>query len=75
MEDWVSIRNVKNKNPNIGTRELARIFGISRNTVKKALRSDALPLYNRGERKINGAILPFVDFIKESFLKKTSQSQ
>jgi len=70
MEDWVTIRNLKKKNPNIGTRELARILGISRNTVKKALKSDALPLYNRGEKKINEAIVPFVDFIKESFFKK-----
>lgn len=70
MEDWVTIRNLKKKNPNVGTRELARMLGISRNTVKKALNSDELPLYNRGERKINDAIIPFVDFIKESFLKK-----
>ena len=27
-------------------------------------------LYNRGEKKINEHVVPFVDFIKESFLKK-----
>jgi len=70
MEDWVTIRNLKKKNPNLGTRNIASILGISRNTVKKALASDELPEYSRGERKINGAIEPFVDFIKECFLKK-----
>ena len=70
MDDWGTIRNLKKKNPNIGTRELARLLGISRNTVKKALSSDTEPQYNRGEKKINEAVIPFVDFIKESFLKK-----
>lgn len=70
MEDWVTIRNLKKKNPNLGTRTIANMLGISRNTVKKALKSDELPLYNRGEKKINEYIIPFVDFIKESFLKK-----
>ena len=70
MEDWVTIRNLKKKDPNLGTRTIALMLGISRNTVKKALASDELPLYNRGERKINEAVEPFIDFIKESFLKK-----
>jgi len=70
MEDWVTIRNLKKKNPNIGSRELAKMLGISRNTVKKALNSDEAPQYNRGERKINEAVESFVPFIKESFLKK-----
>lgn len=70
MEDWVTIRNLKTKNPNLGTRSIANMLGISRNTVKKALASDELPLYNRGEKKINEHIVPFVSFIKESFLKK-----
>ena len=48
MEDWVTIRNLKKKNPNIGTRELAKMLGISRNTIKKALKSDEAPEYNRG---------------------------
>ena len=51
MEDWVTIRNLKKKNPNLGTRKIATILGISRNTVKKALLSDELPLYNRGEKR------------------------
>lgn len=70
VEDWVTIRNLKKKNPDLGTRTIANMLGISRNTVKKALKSEELPLYNRGEKKVNKYIVPFVDFIKESFLKK-----
>ena len=70
MEDWVTIRNLKVKNPNLGTRTIATMLGISRNTVKKALINEEIPLYNRGEKKINEHIEPFVNFIKESFFKK-----
>ena len=70
MEDWVTIRNLKVKNPNLGTRTIATMLGVSRNTVKKALVNDEIPLYNRGEKKINENIEPFINFIKESFLKK-----
>ena len=41
MEDWVSIKNLKTKNPKLGTRKIADLLGVSRNTVKKAL---AIPL-------------------------------
>ena len=69
MEDWVTIRNIKIKNPNYGTREIAKILGISRNTVKKALKSDEAPEYNRNI-KINKELEPFTEFVKESFVKK-----
>ena len=70
MEDWVTIRNLRTKNPSLGTRTIALMLGVSRNTVKKALLREEIPLYNRGEKKINEHIVPFVDFIKDSFLKK-----
>ncbi len=70
MEDWVSIRNIRAKNPKLGTRKIAELLGISRNTVKKALKSDEAPEYNRGKITINEHVEPFVGFIKESFLKK-----
>ena len=70
MEDWVSIRNIRSKNPTLGTRKIAELLGISRNTVKKALSCDACPEYNRGVSKINEQVEPFEGFIKESFLKK-----
>ena len=47
MEDWVSIRNIKAKNPKLGTRKIAEILGISRNTVKKALKNDEAPAYTK----------------------------
>ena len=52
MEDWVSIRNIKAKNPKLGTRKIAELLGISRNTVKKALKNDEAPAYNKGSAKI-----------------------
>jgi len=36
MTDWVTIRNLKKRNPELGTRAIARILKVSRNTVKKA---------------------------------------
>jgi transposase len=69
MEDWVTIRNIKVKNPNYGTRKIAEILGVSRNTVKKALKSDEAPEYNRNI-KINKELEPFTEFVKESFVKK-----
>ena len=70
MEDWVSIKNIRAKNPKLGTRKIAELLGISRNTVKKALKSDEAPKYNRGITKVNEQIAPFEGFIKESFLTK-----
>jgi transposase len=70
MEDWVTVRNIRAKNPDLGTRKIAELLGISRNTVKKALSSDEAPKYNKGITKINDQVSPFEGFIKESFLKK-----
>jgi len=69
MEDWVTIRNIKAKNPKFGTRRIAEILGISRNTVKKALQSDKGPRYQRKET-INESITPFEEFIETSYLIK-----
>ncbi len=70
MEDWVSIRNIRAKNPKLGTRKIAELLGISRNTVKKALSCDEMPRYKSKTTAINEHVLPFEEFIKESFLKK-----
>ena len=70
MEDWASIRSIRSKNPELGTRKIAELLGVSRNTVKKALACDKAPEYNRGIKKVNENIEPFVGFIKDSFLKK-----
>lgn len=70
MEDWVRIRNIRSKNPTLGTSKIAELLGISRNTVKQALSCDEALEYNRGVTKINEQVEPFEVFIKESFLKK-----
>lgn len=69
MEDWVTIRNIRKKNHTIGTREIAKLLGISRNTVKRALASEEYPTYARPD-KVNEHIEPFAGFIKESYIVK-----
>lgn len=70
MEDWVSIKNIKTRNAQLGSRKIAELLGISRNTVKKALKSDDAPVYKRSVG-INVQIAPFEGFIKDAFLKKS----
>jgi len=40
MEQWVTIRTLKKQNSELGTRQIADLLGVSRNTVKRALRSE-----------------------------------
>lgn len=70
MEDWVVIRNLKIKNPKLGTRKIAELAGVSRNTVKKALESDNPPEYKQREEKTNPDLAPFKEYIKERLEKK-----
>jgi transposase len=71
MEIWATIRSLKKTNPDMGTRTIAKLTGVSRNTVKKALLDDGAPIdKNKGVKKLNEHIKPFESFIKESFLKK-----
>jgi len=69
MEKWVTIKNLKKSNPSMGTRKIAELAGVSRNTVKKVLRSDGAPIDKKDNKgvKINEHIKPFESFIKESF--------
>lgn len=69
MEDWVTIRNLKRKRPDLGTRSIARLVGVSRSTVKKALMSDQYQRYKR-EKKVNEFIEPFKEYIKDCYLDK-----
>jgi transposase len=48
MEDWVTIKNLKTKQPGKSNRSIARELGISHNTVKSALGKDENPKYSRG---------------------------
>jgi len=75
MEDWITIRNLKKRNPRMGTRKIAKKLGLSRNTVKNALKSEDAPEYKR-EMYINLELEPFHDFIIEKyFVKKLKGSR
>ena len=69
LEDWVTIRNLKKRNSELGTREIARLMHISRNTVKKALRSEGAPKYER-KGKINPDIKPFENYIWQGLTQR-----
>jgi DNA-binding MarR family transcriptional regulator len=45
MADWVTIKNLKSKNPGMESRSIAKLLGLSRNTVKRALKSENGPIY------------------------------
>jgi transposase len=47
MEDWITIKNLKTKQPGKSNRAIARELGISHNTVKAALGKDGVPEYRR----------------------------
>ncbi len=75
MEDWVTIRNIKSKKPTYGSRRIAQLLGLSRNTVRSALRSDSPPEYKR-EDKVNPDLQPFHDYIMEGlFVRKLRKSR
>jgi transposase len=57
VEDWAEIRRLR-RAEKMSISEIARVLGISRNTVKAALRSDLLPRY---ERKPGGSIVDAVE--------------
>jgi transposase len=69
MEDWVTIRNLKNKNGNLSNREIGRLLHISKNTVKRAIESDKYPKYER-KTATNSDIEPFKDYIYERLMVK-----
>ncbi len=69
MEDWMTVRNLKKKNPYMGTRKIAELVGISRSTVKKLLASDTYPSYHR-RPAVPALIEPFAEYITESYLVK-----
>ena len=75
MEDWVTIQNLKRRNPKMGTRKIAKLVGCSRNTVKAALKKELYKPYQK-EEKINPHIRPFEHFIEESIqIKKLRGSR
>jgi transposase len=69
LEDWITVKNLKQKNPAIGTRKIAELLGVSRNTVKKALKKESPPEYKRNNI-VNPDIAPFKDYIVERIILK-----
>ena len=69
MEDWVTIRNMKHRNPKMGSRAIAKALGISRNTVINALRAEEPTQYKRKEY-MNPEIKPFKKYIKKQYIQK-----
>lgn len=64
MEDWVTIKNLKAKNPSMSLRQIAKFLHVSHHTVKKALAEESPPEYKRPE-KLNPDIEPFKEVIFE----------
>lgn len=64
MEDWVTIKNLKAKNPLMSLRQIAKVLHVSHHTVKKALKGESPPQYKR-PAKINPDIEPFTEVIFE----------
>lgn len=62
MEDWVTIKNLKAKNPSMSLRQIAKFLQVSHHTVKNALAEESPPQYKRPE-KINFDIEPFKEVI------------
>jgi len=75
MEDWITIRNLKKRNPKMGTRSIAKQLNLSRNAVRNALRSEDPPEYKR-KANINQELEPFQEYITEQyFVKKLKGSR
>lgn len=69
VEDQITIRNIKAKNPKVSFRSIAKLLGISHNTVKAALNREGPPEYERQQR-VNPALEPFHELIFELLNKK-----
>lgn len=64
MEDWVTIKTLKKRDPSKSLRAIARSLGISHHTVQRALARNDPPSYARTS-KTNRALEPFRDLIAE----------
>ena len=64
MEDWVTIKTLRAKNPDMSLREIARLVQASPNTVKSALVREEAPSYQRQDKGN-----PFLDPFKKLILE------
>lgn len=67
MQKWAAIRQLGEQK--YGKREIARMLGGSRNTVKRALKQEELPKYRRTKFPVK-KIDPFSRAVKEMLWKK-----
>lgn len=75
MEDWLTIKNLKKKQPALSNRKIAEQLGISHNTVKAALEKKEFTGYKRKPGKTS-ALEPFREVIFEmANLKKFKGSR
>jgi transposase len=68
MEQWATIKFIHKQNPSLGTRQLARLIGVSRNSVKRVLTQEQEPSYS--PRPLNPELIPFCDYIYERLITK-----
>lgn len=66
MEKWAAIRQLDEQGYG---RTIARMLGISRNTVKKALKQENIPKYERKKLPLK-KIDPFCEVVKEMLSRK-----
>ena len=64
MEDWVTIKTLKAKNPTMSLREISRLVQISPHTVKSALENKEPPSYQRASLT-TGKLEPFKEVVFE----------
>jgi len=67
MEKWAAIRQLNEQG--YGKRTIARMLGVSRNTVKRALKQEDVPKYERKKLPVK-KIDPFQDVVKKMFWEK-----
>jgi predicted transcriptional regulator len=68
LEDWVTIRNLHAKG--FGKKTIAKMLGISKNTVKSALKKDSPPKYQRNVTFENKLIAPYAEKIDNMYLQQ-----
>jgi len=45
MEEWLTIKNLEKKNPNMGTRKITMLTSLNQNIAKKSISSYSKPGY------------------------------
>ncbi|NPV28349.1 MAG: IS21 family transposase [Firmicutes bacterium] len=67
VDQWTTIRTLYNEG--YGKKRIAKILGISVNTVRRALKDDTPPSYRR-TKTTEQKILPYLEQVREMYLEK-----